>query len=374
MKEGKISDDFGYSRDELLALGIYDLRQLGRDVGVCSPTTLKKEQLVDAILEVIYGEAPKRRIGKGRGRPTRRADKPSKIFLDLIDRAASPKCETTFIYEDDNEYLNSGFTFASMVASPSMSYESEEGEGLLKRGVVAVLAGGEYVVRKYRFVASNTETQINSELVAKYNLKDNDIIEYLEEDNKVVQIVTINGELISAITNCENEEQVEEIEEVFVGDAKIAFGSSSVIFTDSKEQKNETYNKISLGLEKEGIALVKVCFDSLSPFGQDLISDNKVELYQTVIGDEYESIVMVEKAIDYVKLFSTTYKKAVLLIDNLSWLLSVVESYPKSIYGTFIQKLAGLPKNNVDSLAIVCLSTKLSKEQEEFVLGLFERN
>ena len=86
-----------FTRDDLLSQGIYELRKLGREVGVPSPTTLKKEQLVEAILAVIYGEKPKRNVGKGRGRPVREGNKPCKLFLNLIDEVKEPENLSTFV-------------------------------------------------------------------------------------------------------------------------------------------------------------------------------------------------------------------------------------------------------------------------------------
>ncbi len=100
MAEDNKMNDFPYTKDELLCLGIYELRDLGRDIGVPSPTTLKKEPLVDAILAIIYGEAPKRKIGKGRGRPARNKPKPARNLIDLVNKVTNPEGS---IYVSDND-------------------------------------------------------------------------------------------------------------------------------------------------------------------------------------------------------------------------------------------------------------------------------
>ena len=51
-----------YTRDNLDKLGIYELRTLAREVGVYSPTTLKKNELMDQILNIVSGkEKPDRK-------------------------------------------------------------------------------------------------------------------------------------------------------------------------------------------------------------------------------------------------------------------------------------------------------------------------
>ena len=39
-----------YTREDLMKLGIYDLGEIGRKVGVPSPTALKKGELIDYIV------------------------------------------------------------------------------------------------------------------------------------------------------------------------------------------------------------------------------------------------------------------------------------------------------------------------------------
>ena len=46
-------DDCLYTREDLNNLGIYELREVGRSVGVPSPTTLKKEQLIKLFQNIL---------------------------------------------------------------------------------------------------------------------------------------------------------------------------------------------------------------------------------------------------------------------------------------------------------------------------------
>ena len=50
----------------LNSLGIYDLRKIGTKIGVKSPTTLKKQQLIKEILCVQSGKKPPIKSVKGR--------------------------------------------------------------------------------------------------------------------------------------------------------------------------------------------------------------------------------------------------------------------------------------------------------------------
>lgn len=45
-----------YTKEELNEFSLYSLRELGREIGVKAPSTLKKEQLIEQILSVLSGK------------------------------------------------------------------------------------------------------------------------------------------------------------------------------------------------------------------------------------------------------------------------------------------------------------------------------
>ena len=63
-------------------MGIYDLRNYARHIGVKSPTTLKRDELIQKINEIIEGNAPKETLTRKGRPPKHKAD--SKFMLDLI--------------------------------------------------------------------------------------------------------------------------------------------------------------------------------------------------------------------------------------------------------------------------------------------------
>lgn len=63
-------------------MGIYDLRNYARHIGVKSPTTLKRDELIQKINEIIEGNAPKEALTKKGRPPKHKAD--SNFMLDMI--------------------------------------------------------------------------------------------------------------------------------------------------------------------------------------------------------------------------------------------------------------------------------------------------
>lgn len=76
--------DKNISLEILNSLGIYELRELARSIGVSSPTTKKREELCNEILKISSGEQKVLHNISKRGRPPKTITKISKIVKDFI--------------------------------------------------------------------------------------------------------------------------------------------------------------------------------------------------------------------------------------------------------------------------------------------------
>lgn len=94
-----------YTRDNLDKLGIYELRTLAREVGVYSPTTLKKNELMDQILNIVSGKEKPYVNVERRGRPPKEISRMGEIKQifnikdDKVQYATKSKlniCDGTF--------------------------------------------------------------------------------------------------------------------------------------------------------------------------------------------------------------------------------------------------------------------------------------
>lgn len=363
-----------YTKDELLCLGIYELRDLGRDIGVKSPTTLKKEELVDKIVSIIYGEVPKSNIGKGRGRPVRAKDKPNRIYVDLIDKIEAPKCDKSFIFSDD-QVVDIKFVedlISSRVASSSSQYVNDSqtsNEGFLKNGVVCD-EDGKFVVRKFRFIKSDNETCIPDYIVSDYSLKDNDIIDYIvnEEKNLVVQLFKINGNY--PVKSVRNKEDKETEKKIFIDDKEIALYCSNLINISTVQDRINAVDKFCEKVNDLNFNYVKVCFDRNSMAKKEVENYKNQEIFASCVGDEFETIAMVETGIEKALFSSALEGKSVLVLDNLSWLISVISTYPENLYGNFVEKMVKTCKNS--NITLVCFSGYLSNEKVSELKSIFD--
>ena len=372
-------DDCLYTREDLNNLGIYELREVGRSVGVPSPTTLKKEQLIDYILAIIYGEDIKKSSGKLRGRPARNKQKSTNLFIDLIEKVETPKCNKTFI--DQKQYDYSGFNYSSLisskVASPKSPYinSAEYEDNLtLKKGTVCY-EEDKIVVRTLRFIDSANDPLIPKAIIEDYNLRDNDIIEYLldNEGRNVLQIIKKNGEIAERVyekATLNLREQSEQLD--LHGGHYIKTNASNVVYAPTQADREDLIEKSAKLFQALDYSVVKVCFDRNAPTINLSSSAKKTEFYTQSIGDEYETMAIAEMAIDKAKFYNALGFKTVLLIDNLSWLMSVVKTYPEEIYGNFIQKLARITRGVGTNITLVCFSSHLSNETVNSLKEIFD--
>jgi len=362
-----------YTREDLLNLGIYELRDLGRDVGVHSPTTLKKEALVDNILSIIYGEIPKQVIGKTRGRPARKKEKPNNLFVDLIERVKEPDNNAYFMGDEGYSYQLKDL-LSTKVASFNSTYvnSAEDNAGNFLRSGVLCEEGNNFYIRKLKFIKSDDDVEISKNIVKSYNLKENDRIEYLvdNEQQELLQVFKVNGEYATRI-NTKNSNLDEEAKgEFYVEQAKILLNKSNVIYASTVQDRERIVDCVCERLENLNYNTVKVCFDRNIAEKTENSGVIKAEIYSSCIGDEYETMMMAESGIDKAVFFSLLNKKSVLVIDNLAWLIKVINTYPKSIYGNFIEKMVKTCKNS--NITLVCLSGHLSNETVKDLLGCFD--
>jgi transcription termination factor Rho len=165
------------NKDTLSKMGIFELREFARSVGVDSPTVYKKDVLIDKIMAVLEGEiTPKPRSKRGRPpKPliTARTD------LSYINTPVAPVEKTNGVLSD----------------SATSEYEEfEEREGILE-----IHNDGYGFIRVNNYEPSEKDAYVSNQLIKKYRLRKGDMIKGQvrklrdEKQNAIVNILSING-------------------------------------------------------------------------------------------------------------------------------------------------------------------------------------
>ena len=80
-----------FDREGLEKIGVYDLRNIAREVGVKAPTALRKNELIEEILQIESGKKPPHELSK-RGRPSKNSFCSSiKSTISVSDKNAIKK-------------------------------------------------------------------------------------------------------------------------------------------------------------------------------------------------------------------------------------------------------------------------------------------
>lgn len=153
-----------YSKEELYALSIYEVRKIGQLEGVKSPTSMKKDELIDEIIAISSGV-------KDRYVPTSKKGRPSKAFKEF---------DFLRNFEDKKEEQKKSFFDSTFeVCAPSLDDEAiykmaTEKDGEVE-GYVDILSGGFGIVKE-SLNGDDSFVFLTASLIKKASLKKGDKI------------------------------------------------------------------------------------------------------------------------------------------------------------------------------------------------------
>jgi len=355
-------DFANFSKTELFSVNIHELRKLGQIVGVKSPSSLKKEELVDKIYEIVTGVKEPNIKKDKRGRPSKNID--FNIYANGID-ATNP------------------FGLARGVASSAnQTYSNTLMNSHHLKGVF-MSNGSSGKVKKFPYVDSPDDAFVSSNLIASYGLRDFDVIEFsLINGSAMVKevgfIFTVNGKRFSPDELIFNQlERVDNFKTVqtVIGDKKVNIkrGGRTLVYAGvnyettavsdalvTRLSSNPKNVVIKLNLDKERIG--------------DIAAPN-VKVFSSLVID---SVVKALNEID--SAFSAARSQAVaggnvyIVIDSLEALVDVNNKEKQSAGITEVKRdlfLAGAFENG-STISIICFSNgEVKKSPYSEVINYF---
>lgn len=254
-------DTMLYNETSLNLLTIRDLRDIGRKFGVPSPTTLSKDELINYILKIVYGEVSVP-VRKPMGRPNVREFN-LEGYLERIRK------NTPIVEELSKVRLYSSDTNLGelKIASPSKNH------GVSLNGIetrVLCEADDKYFLRINAYLAGESDIEISKELIKKFNLEKFDVLEIIE-NNHLFKIVSINGILVK-----------DKFEGLTIDDHVLVSGTNQVFYTHTKEKIEEDIRKLEKVCENNGLEVLifsenkytgrtTKCFDFSKEEGNSLV-------------------------------------------------------------------------------------------------------
>lgn len=198
-----------FSNRELQKMDIHELRVLARQVGVSSPTSKKKADLIDCIISIITGKTVPELKNINRGRP-------AKHIISEYNIESSSEYKSIF---EIGEFQDDMF-----VASPSTDYSLNK-RNTVVHGVVTKQPDGIYL-KKFKFADTLDDALVSADMVEVYALKENDVVAYTKV-NSSVTIHSINGKPANATGK------------VCVAGKNIVLGKRNIVFASSITEKRD---------------------------------------------------------------------------------------------------------------------------------------
>jgi transcription termination factor Rho len=164
-----------FNKQNLEKLGIFELRNLAREVGVHSPTTYRKEELIENILLIIEGKKEPHIAKSKQGRPPKSIQGVNNLLNIFIPKSA--------LEEEKNNYNELSYDVSSLSKITamdsnllSMQYQAED--DLLVSGIIEVFEEGYAFCYEKGFRTKSKEHNffISNIIVASYHLKSGDVI------------------------------------------------------------------------------------------------------------------------------------------------------------------------------------------------------
>lgn len=267
MDEKNQVDEVIYNEESLNLLNIKQLRALGRRFGVPAPASKKKKELVDYILNVVYGkvEVPAR---TSYGRPSTSEFDMDK-YLDKIKK--------NYDFSDKLKTI----TFNDKLGYATLSNASSNYSTLDDKIETRVFCkdNEKYYLRVHAFVKSNDDIEITESVVKRFNLENFDVVEIIKTD-RLFKIYSINGQKVK-----------EKIGKIYIDGKELVWGQNQDFYLSTKEELNNSIQSLIKQSENNKLKLV-------------ILSENEYE------HNEDTTIVKYDEKEDK----SLTYKKFMMLM------------------------------------------------------------
>lgn len=184
---------------------IFDLRNIARELGVLSPTTYKKDELIAKILNIVEGNDNPKVPKDRKGRPPKSFLREDFAMSDIFDGAFNIDYQYAFNAEEENvantkassEWILSSPTEKDNFFDTTSNYggvEYADGEGFL-----CCLNDNYYIFEKNKIASLNTLISVAKEMVVNCFLNEGDFIcchykQFLSNGFKVAEkILSVNG-------------------------------------------------------------------------------------------------------------------------------------------------------------------------------------
>lgn len=322
-----------WDESTLSSLRIHELRDLARKIGVKCPTALKKEDIINQVMQILNGESQPYKAPSKKGRPSK-SDNQINTLMEF------------FMPEDVNFDLpikpQEDFDF--FVNMPQVEYNMGKNE--VVEGMVEIALNGVGIIRVNNFTTSSEDVFIHEMIIMNNKLQTGDYVEAYAKliipnrPRAVTKIISVNK-------NLKESKKVAEIECKELG-KKLKMGDSVLMFSS-----NPSTNDFALKLFNELNDEVNMYVSAYEK--QDLKNtQNQIYAYVNPYGTYKDIYCCYNLAINRAKVISSK--------TSVSMVINSLSSYYRALEALLCEKVENPAKLNVVVKEEILKCFKILKE------------
>lgn len=297
---------------KLNQLRIHELRDLARNIGVQSPTSKNKDELIEKVLKILNGEVAPFVRQSAKGRPNRSANKLG--GMDLMP-------ENLNLEGLDFNVVLENKTFDFYTNMPAYEFNANGSSETIVKGYLDVTTSGYGIIRVNGFSVSDNDVYVHKMHIAKNNLVSGDYVVakakliYANKPMVVTQIEVVNnGALrVEKFDNLEKHTTNQTFnllnKNIGYGTSTLVLSSSNVMFSEAKRLA-QSINPIS-----------KIVVVAPSKNCEDLVDDvNNQTLIPFDVTKSYLNVYSnLKQALLKAKNLATQNNNVVLVISGINY-------------------------------------------------------
>lgn len=161
-------------------IGIFELREIGREIGVYSPTTLKRDELSQKILDIYQGKA-KPTAKNNRGRPVKTTGNAKAIVSSVKNQA-----ELNYEFNETDKSM-------LILREPLTTFEAIAiEENLQCAGVLDISKDGYGIIKIKNYSSGELDVYLSHSQISAFNLKSGDLVQGIVNKNPEKKINTVH--------------------------------------------------------------------------------------------------------------------------------------------------------------------------------------
>lgn len=287
-----------YNEKSLNSLNIRELRDMGKRLGISSPTTMNKHDLIEYILKVLYGEV-ELEAKSLRGRPF-------SYEFDINEYISKLKKNNDFVQGIKEAKLYESFNGDENLIFKAASPKDNSMLGIIEQRVV-FKEGSRCELRIRQFVESDNDIKLDKATAKKLKLENFDVVEIIKTDSGV-KLISVNGEKINEI-----------IKPFKLNNENILAGSRKVFHLRTKEEIKNSIKDIETVCNEQNLSCVL--------FGYKNSANILAENQQYLIDEKDNSKVIFKKImmfIESIKRYIFDNKNFIVVIESENIIINAI--------------------------------------------------